>query len=262
MNRGLLVVCASVAVLMWATTLQGAEAERYQLPVETADGAVFTQGGGIAQATVFILGSYALHAASYDEGDQAVATAVCETTAQVSSEGRARAAFQLVHTTGAQGIEWWGQLCCNAVATPYVITPAGERLEGAATRLEGIPLGQAVTHILQALDTLDGLRWVPEKAWEAAATLAEAPEDELGQAFAELLQALEQELALVLLHNALSQLGYLRLQPVELAFTAEEEGTYVLGLELETWSTPQWPGSNLAWSLGELEWVELEIGVP
>jgi len=262
MNKGLLVVCATVMVLVVAASVHKAEAQRYQLPMEMAEGMVFTQGEGIAQAFVFTMGSYNLHAASYLEGDHAVATAVWETTVSLSGEGEARASFRLGHSSGDQATEWWGQMCCNAEATPYVITPDGQRVAGPVARLDGVPLDQAATHVLQALDTLEGSRWIPEAAWEAAAMLAEAPEDELGLAFAELLQALESELGLVLLTNALSQLGYLRSQEVVFTFPAEEDGTYTLGLEVETRAFPVGTEGSLVWSLGELKWAELEIGGP
>ncbi|MFO8033543.1 MAG: hypothetical protein R6U88_00015 [Candidatus Bipolaricaulota bacterium] len=260
MNRGVLVLSASIIMLLAAAVLQGAGVERYQLPVETADGRVFTQEDGVAQASVYSHGQYALHAAAYKQGDEAIATAIWETTTvTVDDAGQARAVFRLGHTSGARGIEWWGQLCCYAVATPYVITPEGHRLEGAATRLDGVPPNEGAEHLLQALDTMDGSRWLPEAALEAAATLAEAAEDHLVEALAQLLQTLDGELALVVLTDALDQRGYLRMQEVEFGFNAAEEGIYTLGMQLETWACPLRSAGNLAWSLGVMQWVELEI---
>ncbi len=262
MNRAMLALVTWIVVLLAPAMLQGAGVERFQLLLETGYGTVFTREDGVARAAVHSQGQFFLHAAAHHQGDQANATAVWDASVLVSSPGQARATFRLGHTSGAQGIVWWGQLCCNAVATPYVTTPAGERMVGAAARLDGVPLAEGAAHLLQALDTLEGSQWVPEAVWEAAATLAETHEDELGPAFGELLRTLDGELAVVALTDALAQLGYLRVQDVEFRFPAEQAGAYTLGLRLETWACPLRPGGNLAWSLGGVEWLELETFGP
>ncbi len=249
----------SMVVLLVGTMVQGAGVERFRLPVETAYGTVFTREEGIARASVYGEGPFSLYAAASHEGDQANATGIWETTTHVSGSGQARVTFRLSHTSGAQGIVWWGQLCCNAVATPYAITPAGERLEGAAVRLDGVPLDRGAAHLLQALDTVEGSPWVPDNVWEAAGSLAQAPEGQLGPAFGKLLQTLEGELALLVLMDALEQLGYLRAQDVEFTFPVDQEGAYRFGLRLETWACPVRPGGTLAWSMGKADWLELEM---
>lgn len=230
-------------------------------PSFSADGREFTQAGGIAGANVFDGGHFSLMALAEGSEDQAMASAVWEVVHEIPADAtHVYAVFRLGHMSGAQGIEWWGQLCCNAVATPYVVTPTGMRLSGEATRLDGVPLPTAVSQVLAALGHLAEGHWIPQGAWKVAQALADACEREMGPLFGQLLRAVGDELALVVLSDALESLGYLGYQEVRLAVPVTDDGgRYVFGLTIECWACPMRPGANVAWTLGRLEEVELEF---
>ncbi len=229
-------------------------------PFDEAFARVYVQGEGVAHAAVHDGGEFSVHASATDPEDRAAITGNWEITWEKegnNNESTAQATFRLTHLSGADGLQWWGQLCCNTVATPYVILPTGQRRNGPSMRLDGTPVPRASAQLLAALQLLEGRGWIAEETWEAAEKLRVAPEEERSPALLGLLQSLDKELALVSVLDALTELGYLREQEVRFSFDPTDKGTYAIGLALECWACPQRPGTNIAWSLGRLQEVAL-----
>ncbi len=229
---------------------------------ETFDRA-YVQGAGVAQAAVHNTGGFSLHVSATDPEDRATVAGSWEIPwhSQTASFGEdVQATFTLSHWSGADGLEWWGQLCSNTVATPYAILPDGTRHEGQPMRLDGTAVPRASEQLLEALELREGRQWISEEALDAADALQVAPEGERSTALFSLLRTLDRELTLVMVVDALGELGYLRQQQVTFTFPHEAAGLHIFGLTIECRASPQQPGINIAWSAGRLQ--ELRLTAP